>query len=52
MLKGDFGDSLWFNAPVMTELKQRIPRILELAVLAIALATGSSSRRSFSLTSP
>lgn len=37
-LQGDFGDSLWFHAPVMTELKQRIPRRLELAVLAIAMA--------------
>ncbi|MCH8988196.1 MAG: ABC transporter permease [Chloroflexi bacterium] len=41
-LKGDFGDSLWFNAPVMTELKHRIPRTLELAVLAIVLAVGLS----------
>ena len=37
-LKGDFGDSLWFHAPVMTELKHRIPRTLELAVLAIVMA--------------
>ena len=37
-LRGDFGDSLWFHAPVMTELKNRIPRTLELAVLAIVLA--------------
>ena len=37
-LKGDFGDSTWFNAPVMTELKTRLPRTLELAVLAIVLA--------------
>ena len=36
--KGDFGDSTWFKAPVMTELKTRLPRTLELAVLAIALA--------------
>ena len=42
VLKGDFGDSLWFNAPVMTELKHRIPRTLELAVLAIVLAVGLS----------
>lgn len=41
-LKGDFGDSLWFNAPVMTELKQRIPRTLELAVLAIVMAVAFS----------
>jgi len=37
-LKGDFGDSTWFKAPVMTELKTRLPRTLELAVLAIMLA--------------
>ena len=36
--RGDFGDSLWFHAPLMTELKDRIPRTLELAVLAIVLA--------------
>jgi peptide/nickel transport system permease protein len=35
---GDFGDSFWFHAPVMTELQKRIPRTLELAVLAIVLA--------------
>ena len=38
VLQGDFGDSLWFNAPVMTELKTRIPRAMELAGLAIALS--------------
>lgn len=38
VLRGDFGDSLWFNAPVMTELKTRIPRTMELAGLAIALS--------------
>ena len=37
-LQGDFGDSLWFGAPVMTELKSRVPRTFELAVLAIVLA--------------
>jgi len=37
-LRGDFGNSTWFNAPVMTELKTRLPRTLELAVLAIVLA--------------
>ena len=37
-LKGDFGDSLSFHVPVMTELKHRIPRTLELAVLAIVMA--------------
>ena len=38
MLQGDFGDSLWFNAPVMIELKTRIPRTMELAGLAILLS--------------
>lgn len=38
VLKGDFGDSLWFDAPVMTELKTRIPRTMELAGLAILLS--------------
>ncbi len=37
-LRGDFGNSTWFNARVMTELKTRLPRTLELAVLAIVLA--------------
>jgi len=35
---GDFGDSFWFRAPVMNELAARIPRTLELAVLAIVMA--------------
>lgn len=38
VLQGDFGNSLWFNAPVMTELKKRIPRTMELAGLAILLS--------------
>ena len=38
VLQGDFGDSLWFNAPVMIELKTRIPRTMELAGLAILLS--------------
>ncbi len=38
IFQGDFGDSFWFNAPVMTELGDRIPRTLELAVLAIVMA--------------
>ena len=41
-LKGDFGDSLWFSAPVMTELKTLLPRTFELAVLAIVLAVALS----------
>jgi len=38
IFQGDFGDSFWFKAPVMTELGERIPRTLELAVLAIVMA--------------
>ncbi len=37
-LRGDFGDSYWFKAPVMVELKDRIPVTIELAVLGILLA--------------
>ncbi len=37
-LRGDFGNSLWFDAPVMVELGKRIPVTIELAVLAIILA--------------
>jgi peptide/nickel transport system permease protein len=39
VVKGDFGDSLWFNAPVMTELKSRVPRTTQLALMAIILAS-------------
>ena len=35
---GDFGDSFWFHAPVMVELKERIPITIELAVMAIVMA--------------
>ena len=38
ILRGDFGDSLKFEAPVMTELGKRIPRTIELAVLSTLLA--------------
>ena len=38
IMKGDFGDSFWFKSPVMTELGDRIPRTLELAVMAIVMA--------------
>lgn len=37
---GDFGDSFWFDAPVMVELGARIPVTIELAVLGIILAVG------------
>ena len=36
--RGDFGDSLWFNASVMTELGDRIPVTVELALLSIIMA--------------
>ena len=38
IMQGDFGDSFWFKSPVMTELGDRIPRTLELAVMAIVKA--------------
>ena len=38
VVRGDFGNSYWFDAPVMGELKNRIPVTIELAVLAILLA--------------
>ena len=38
VLTGDFGNSFWFKAPVMDELKDRIPVTIELAVLSIVLA--------------
>jgi len=37
-VQGDFGDSLWFKAPVMTELADRIPVTVELTVLAMLIA--------------
>ena len=37
-LRGDFGISFWFRAPVMAELKERIPVTIELAVLAMLIA--------------
>lgn len=38
VLRGDFGDSLWFRSPVMVELGRRIPVTVELAVLSTILA--------------
>ncbi len=38
IFQGDFGDSLKFNAPVMTELQKRIAVTIELAVIATVLA--------------
>jgi len=38
IMKGDFGDSYWFKASVMSELGDRMPRTLELAILAIVLS--------------
>ena len=38
VVQGDFGDSLWFRAPVMGELKNRIPVTVELAIFSMVLA--------------
>lgn len=38
LIIGDFGESLWFKAPVMEELKERLPVTIELALFAIILA--------------
>ena len=38
VVRGDFGDSFWFDAPVMVELKERIPITIELALFAIILS--------------
>ena len=37
-VQGDFCDSLWFKAPVMVELKERIPVTVELTVVAMLIA--------------
>src|SRR5687767_12815856 len=33
VIRGDFGDSIWFRSPVMGELNRRIPVTVELAIL-------------------
>ena len=38
VFQGDFGDSLWFKAPVMRELGDRIPVTVQLAVMSMLLA--------------
>jgi peptide/nickel transport system permease protein len=38
VIRGDFGDSIWFRSPVMGELNRRIPVTVELAVLSTILA--------------
>ena len=38
ILKGDFGDSVWYGTPVLDDLKDRFFITLELAMLAIILA--------------
>jgi len=38
IFQGDFGDSYWFKASVMSKLGDRMPRTLELAVFAIVLS--------------
>ena len=37
-VQGDFGDSLWFKAPVMEELAERIPVTVEMTILAMLIA--------------
>jgi len=37
-VQGDFGDSLWFKAPVMEELAERLPVTVELTVLSMLIA--------------
>ncbi len=37
-VQGDFGDSLWFKAPVMVELAERIPVTVELTILSMLIA--------------
>src|SRR5918999_2607644 len=37
VIRGDFGDSLWFRSPVMIELKERILVTIELAVMAVIM---------------
>jgi peptide/nickel transport system permease protein len=38
VFKGEFGNSWWFEAPVMTELVDRIPVTIQLAVMSIIIA--------------
>ena len=38
VLQGDFGDSLWFKAPVMEELADRIPVTVELTIIAMLMS--------------
>lgn len=37
-VQGDFGDSLWYKAPVMEELGERIPVTVELTIVAMLIA--------------
>lgn len=38
VVRGDFGESLWFKSSVMTELGSRIPVTVELAILSTLMA--------------
>lgn len=38
VLKGSLGNSLWTNAPVMSEILHRLPTTLELGVLALSVS--------------
>ena len=37
-VQGDFGDSLWFKAPVMEELGDRIPVTVELTIISMVIS--------------
>lgn len=37
MVRGDFGDSMWYGDPVWSELKQKLPTTLELTILAFVI---------------
>ena len=37
-IQGDFGDSLWFKAPVMEELGDRIPVTVELTIISMVIS--------------
>ena len=37
MVRGDFGDSMWYGDPVWSELKQKFPTTLELTILAFVI---------------
>ncbi len=38
LIRGDFGESIWYKIPVMDELKNRFPVSIQLAVMAIVIS--------------